>query len=87
MENYHKLSRGLEKLKEYKKNLIHHREMYTNIYSQLQQRRRQLLKELLFIFPIEKTSQDKYTIIGIHLPNSDVLAGDTVTNDNKIQNI
>ncbi|XP_072382566.1 UV radiation resistance-associated gene protein [Diabrotica undecimpunctata] len=74
MENYHKLSRGSEKLKEYKKNILHHKEIYSNIHSQLQQRRRQLLRELLFIFPIENICDDKYTIIGIHLPNSDVLA-------------
>ncbi|XP_057651065.1 UV radiation resistance-associated gene protein [Diorhabda carinulata] len=77
MENYHKLSRGSEKLKEYKKNILHHREIYSTIYCQLQQRRRQLLKELLFIFPIEKNSEDKYTIMGITLPNSDLLADST----------
>ncbi|CAH1155271.1 unnamed protein product [Phaedon cochleariae] len=74
MENYHKLSRGSEKLKEYKKNLFHHRELYSNFNSQLQQRRKKLLRELLFIYPIDKMENDRYSIFKIYLPNSDILA-------------
>ncbi|KAG5887925.1 hypothetical protein JTB14_003021 [Gonioctena quinquepunctata] len=74
MENYRILSKGSEKLKEYKKNILQHREMYSNIHVQLQQRRCQLLKQLSGIYPIDKTPDDKFSILGIHLPNSDVLA-------------
>lgn len=75
MENYHKLCRGSEKLKEYKKDIIHHREILFQLYSQLQHRKKQLLQELLFIYPIEKKDENRYTIHGIYLPNSDKLAG------------
>nr|XP_023015166.1 UV radiation resistance-associated gene protein [Leptinotarsa decemlineata] len=74
MENYRQLSREAENLKECKKIIYEHRELYSNINMHLQLRRRQLLKQLLQIFPIERTSDDKFTICGIHLPNSDILA-------------
>ncbi|XP_018564038.1 uncharacterized protein LOC108905583 [Anoplophora glabripennis] len=74
MENYHMLSREGERLKEYKKSLLQHREVYSLIYFQLQQRRRRLLQELLFIYPIDKHSEEKYTVHGIYLPRSDILA-------------
>ncbi|KAJ8927868.1 hypothetical protein NQ314_019612 [Rhamnusium bicolor] len=73
MKNYYMLSREAEKLKEYKKSLLQHREVYSLLNSQLQLRRRQLMKELLFIYPIEKFSENKYTVLGIYLPNSDIL--------------
>lgn len=75
MENYHKLSRGSDKIKEYKKDIMHHREILSQIYSQLQYRRKQLLQELLFIYPIKKMDDNKCTICGIFLPSSDKLAG------------
>lgn len=75
MNNYHTLSRGLEKLKEYKKDILHHKEILSQLYSQLQLRKKQLLKDLLFIYPIEKVDENKYTIHGIYFPNSDKLAG------------
>lgn len=75
MENYHKLSRGSEKLKEFKKDIVDHREILSQINSQLQYRRRQLLQELLFIYPIIRIDENQYTIYGIYLPNSDKLAG------------
>lgn len=75
MENYHKLSKGSEKLKEYKKNIIHHKEILSQLHSQLQYRKKQLLQELLFIYPIKQIDDNKYTIYGIFFPNSDKLAG------------
>lgn len=75
MENYHKLHRGSEKLKEYKKGIMHHREILSVLHSQLQQRKKQLFQELLFIYPIDKIDDHKYSILGIYLPNSDKLAG------------
>ncbi|KAJ8924929.1 hypothetical protein NQ315_001092 [Exocentrus adspersus] len=74
MENYHLLSREGDRLKEYKRSLQQHREVYSVLYSHLQQRRRRLLRELLFIYPIDKHSEDKYTVHGIYLPRSDILA-------------
>nr|CAH7731529.1 unnamed protein product [Callosobruchus chinensis] len=73
MENYRKLSRGGEKLKDYKKSVSQHRELYFHVIARLQQRKRELLQGLLFLYPIEKKSDNKYTIHGVHLPNSDVL--------------
>nr|CAI5824924.1 unnamed protein product [Callosobruchus analis] len=73
MENYRKLSRGGEKLKDYKKSVSQHRELYSHVIARLQQRKRELLQGLLFLYPIEKKSDNKYTIHGVHLPNSDVL--------------
>lgn len=80
MENYHKLSRGTETLKEYQKDIIHHREVLSHLYSQLQHRRKQLLQELLFIYPIKKVDDNKYTIHEIYLPYSDKLAGNYLYN-------
>ncbi|VEN35236.1 unnamed protein product [Callosobruchus maculatus] len=73
MENYRKLSRGGEKLKDYKKSVSQHKELYFHVIARLQQRKRELLQGLLFLYPIEKKSDNKYTIHGVHLPNSDVL--------------
>lgn len=78
MENYHLLSRDRERLKEYKKSLLQHREVYSLIYLQLQQRRRRLLQELLFIYPIDKHSEEKYTVHGIYMPRSDIIAGKSI---------
>ncbi|XP_060535872.1 UV radiation resistance-associated protein [Cylas formicarius] len=74
MARYHTLSRDGEKLKEYKKSLLHHREVYEHISSQLHHRQAQLLRMLLAIYPIRQNADGKYTIHGVHLPNSDVLA-------------
>ncbi|XP_019872280.2 UV radiation resistance-associated gene protein isoform X2 [Aethina tumida] len=73
MENYHALSREAEKLKEIKRNLLHHREIFRHLSSHVQFRRNQLMRQLLCIYPIEKKAENKYVIHNIYLPNSDVL--------------
>lgn len=75
MENYHALSREAEKLKEIKRNLLHHREIFRHLSSHVQFRRNQLMRQLLCIYPIEKKAENKYVIHNIYLPNSDVLTG------------
>lgn len=78
MESYHKLSRGTDRLKEFKKEIVHHKEILSELHSQLLFRKKQLLQELLFIYPIKRYDDNKYTICGIYLPNSDKLAGKNV---------
>lgn len=75
MENYHKLAKGAEKLKEYKKDIIYHKDILSQLYYQLQHRKKQLLQELLLVYPIQQIDGNKYTIYGIYFPNSDKLAG------------
>lgn len=79
MENYHQLSKDGEKLKEFRQNLAQHFEIFMNIFLKLQYRRKQLIHQLLFIYPIERIAEKKYTINGIYLPNSDVLAGKIIS--------
>lgn len=86
MENYHTLHRDIEKLREIKGVLLHNTEVLSYMNSQLQHRRRQLLQELLFIYPIDKITDNKYNIYGIYLPHSDVLPG-MPENQSKFVNI
>ncbi|RZC33793.1 sporulation-specific protein 15 [Asbolus verrucosus] len=74
MDNYYELSKEAEKLKDLRKSIIPNSELLITLYSQLYHRRRQLLQQLLFIYPIQKVSDKKYTIHGIYVPNSDVLS-------------
>ncbi|XP_044254871.1 LOW QUALITY PROTEIN: UV radiation resistance-associated protein [Tribolium madens] len=74
MDNYYQLSRESEHLKKMKKDMACNQELLMTLYSQLNQRRRQLLQQLLFIYPIQQISEKKYTIHGIYLPNSDILS-------------
>ena len=75
MDNYYKLRREAEKLKDLKKQMLPNHELLMTLYSQLYHRRRQLLQQLLFIYPIQQVSEKKYTIQGIYVPNSDMLSG------------
>ncbi|XP_063910732.1 UV radiation resistance-associated gene protein [Zophobas morio] len=74
MDNYYKLRREAEKLKDLKKQMLPNHELLMTLYSQLYHRRRQLLQQLLFIYPIQQVSEKKYTIQGIYVPNSDMLS-------------
>ncbi|XP_030757323.1 uncharacterized protein LOC115883148 [Sitophilus oryzae] len=74
MSFYHSLNRDMERLKEYNYSFLHHKEHLMYITRQLYFRQKQLLKELLFIYPIEKIpNENKYTMLGIYLPNSELL--------------
>lgn len=75
MESYHKLSKESEKIKEWKKVLIQHKEILSHSSYQLHHRRRQLLQELLFIYPIKQIHSNKFVVHGVYLPNSDMLTG------------
>lgn len=78
MENYRKLSKDIEKLKEYKREQIHQHEELIHVSSQLHHRRRQLVAQLLVIYPIAEVQKNKYFINNIHLPDADLLAGNTL---------
>ncbi|KAK9881429.1 hypothetical protein WA026_016315 [Henosepilachna vigintioctopunctata] len=73
-EQYHTLNRDKEKLREFHKVVMQHRELMIHSNSQLQHRKRQLLQQLLWIYPINQTVDNKYTIKGMCLPNADVLS-------------
>ncbi|KAI4471451.1 uv radiation resistance-associated protein [Holotrichia oblita] len=73
MEDYHHLSKEIEKLRECKREQIHHREILLEYTAQLHHRRRQLMAQLLDLYPIECTNDQKYKINGVHLPNSELL--------------
>jgi predicted nuclease with TOPRIM domain len=75
MDSYYRLSRETDKLKELKKNMVPTHDLLMTLYSQLYHRRRQLLQQLLFIYPIQQMTEKKYTIQGIYVPNSDILSG------------
>lgn len=75
MEDYRHLSKEIEKLRECKREQIHHREILLEYTAELHNRRRQLMAQLLEIYPIECTNDQKYKINGVHLPNSELLNG------------
>lgn len=75
MENYRKLSRDSDKLKEWRKEQVQLKEILHQINAQLHHRRRQLVSQLLLIYPITKASPNKYYINGIYLPDSEMLSG------------
>lgn len=75
MENYHKLCKESEKMREWKKVLVQHKEILSNCSYQLHHRRRQLLQQLLFIYPIKEVHPHKFIVHGVYLPNSDMLNG------------
>lgn len=75
MESYHKLSRDAEKLKEWKKEQVQLRESLIHVTTQLHHRRRQLMNQLLFIYPLEDINSHKRSINGIYLPFSNMLSG------------
>ncbi|KAF5281404.1 hypothetical protein FQA39_LY17800 [Lamprigera yunnana] len=73
MENYRILRRDSDKLKEWSSKQIQLKEIFLQTQAQLQHRRQQLMKQLLFMYPIEQLSPRKYNIGGIYLPDSDML--------------
>lgn len=75
LENYRKLSKEIERLKEWKQEQIHHHETLINLSSQLHHRRRQLVSQLLMIYPIVEMQKNKYSINNVYLPDADLLAG------------
>lgn len=75
MERYRSLQKDVEHLKETKRSMVEARENLNTLSEQLQFRRRQLISELNYIYPIEQVAKDKYTVCGVHLPNSEDFAG------------
>lgn len=74
MENYHTLSKDVEKMKEWRRDQIQLREDLQLYSAQLYHRRRQLMSQLLFIYPIKHIKDNNYTINGIYLPDADKIA-------------
>lgn len=73
MSLYRHLSREIEKLRDWRRSQIDMHELYLHSSAQLHLIRKKLMKELLLIYPIEKISEDKYKIMGVHLPDSEAL--------------
>lgn len=75
MTKYEHLYKETEHLKEWRKSYLDARESFLHVNAQLNFRRRQLISELSFIYPIVQESKNKFTIAGVHLPNSEDFAG------------
>ncbi|XP_050295307.1 UV radiation resistance-associated gene protein [Anthonomus grandis grandis] len=74
MSLYHTLSKESHQWDEYRHRLMARRERLLMLNDQLKMRQADLLKELLFIYPISKIpKENKYTMLGIHLPDSETL--------------
>lgn len=75
MEDYRNLSREIEKFKDSKGIQLQLKEDLQQLCAHLYHRRRQLMTELLDIYPIVKFESNKYAIMGVYLPNSEQLTG------------
>lgn len=75
MNRYQHLHKDMEHLKEWKKNFADMREALLLTIAQLNFRQKQLISELNLIYPIVQMPNNKYTICGVHLPNSEDFAG------------
>jgi len=75
MNRYQYLHKDMEHLKEWKKNFVDMREALLLTTAQLNFRQKQLISELNLIYPIVQMPNNKYTICGVHLPNSEDFAG------------
>ncbi|XP_058804895.1 uncharacterized protein LOC131672011 [Phymastichus coffea] len=81
MDRYQELHKEIERLNEWRQNHIDSREAYVQTTAHLAYRRRQLISELSYIYPIVKEKDDKYLINDIHLPDSENLDS---TNDTQV---
>lgn len=79
MSRYHVLSKESQYWEDYKQSSSRLKEYLLTVSEQLWIRQHELLKELLFIYPVDKlANENKYTMLGIHLPDSDLLLGEFV---------
>lgn len=75
MDRYQNLHKDIEHLKEWKRNFVDLREALLLTSAQLSSRQKQLISELNLIYPIVQMPDNKCTICGVHLPNSEDFAG------------
>ncbi|XP_023711583.1 UV radiation resistance-associated gene protein isoform X2 [Cryptotermes secundus] len=75
MDRYQNLHKDMEHVKEWKRNFVDMREAFLLTGAQLSSRQKQLISELNLIYPIVQMPDNKYTICGVHLPNSEDFAG------------
>ncbi|XP_017777577.1 PREDICTED: UV radiation resistance-associated gene protein [Nicrophorus vespilloides] len=74
MENFMHLSKEIERLRERKRECSHQKDILHHITSKLHYRRRQLMSELLMLYPIERVKDDKYLVNCVYLPPSNIIA-------------
>ncbi|XP_011501800.1 PREDICTED: UV radiation resistance-associated gene protein isoform X2 [Ceratosolen solmsi marchali] len=79
MNRYRELNKDIERLYEWRQNHIDSRETYIQTTARLAHRRRQLITELSFIYPINQQQDDRFTINDVHLPDSEKLDGSNDT--------
>nr|XP_018913944.1 PREDICTED: UV radiation resistance-associated gene protein [Bemisia tabaci] len=75
MEKYRELKRDIECTRQWHKQCVETQDALAQASSQLSFRRKRLINELSYIYPITEMSEGKYAICGIHLPNSEDFGG------------
>ncbi|GLG95922.1 UV radiation resistance associated protein, partial [Gryllus bimaculatus] len=75
LDNYRTLQKEMERLKDKRKTYIDTRDAYLMTNAQLIFRQKQLISKLSQIYPVTQLSDGKYSICGVHLPNSEDFAG------------
>lgn len=73
MERYQNLHKDTERLRDKRRIFADTRETFLQKSSQLSFRRKKLMSQLSYIYPVVLTD-GKYTICGVHLPNSEELS-------------
>lgn len=74
MDNYRTLSKDVEKLRDWRREQLQLREDLQLCSAQLHHRRRQLMSQLLSVYPIRPLADHSFTINNVYLPDADKIA-------------